>query len=492
MLEIEGSICKKFWHKNCSFDYGLMYELTMRKLSLDLILFFFLFSIGRGQEILLIRTDVDSTRSGFVTATYNFAVKILVQNVERATGISFVLRHNLADYVQFSNYRVFDFGKNGSVFIYPFVNTLNLTESIYFGILTGDTIGSPGYNSPEVAEFEFSVSPQSLNGTPLIFVFEEAQAVVSTDSGGKIETLESKTYTYTIHSFVDVWPGDADNDGIVGIKDISKLGLYLGYGSKKTNFRSFQRKNATTYWIGQSCLAWDSSEVTFSDCDGDGEITLNDMLVIPLNFGKQHSSGVYRPPNEQIVIYEGKANDAIQSSVSKPMILKSDEPISGFALKLENPNQVAEVTKSNALPQNSIFYRKFDDDGNLYLMISSLNSNYSLNNLVVCYFDKTNGMALDAIEVTGISKDGRFVRAFLFEETANDVKTSTNTNNFSQWLEDANFPIAYRVFNLSGILITKGFAMSRNELPYITLLSNYNFVELVDNSGNRYLLKVFK
>jgi hypothetical protein len=448
--------------------------------------------IAKGQEILLVRTDVDSTRVGFVTATYNFAVKVIVKDVSRATGVSFVLRHNLAEFVQFSNYKIFDFGKDGSVFVYPFVNTLDLSESIYFGILTGDTIGSDGYNSPQVVEFEFSVSPQSLNGTPLIFVFEDAQAVVSTDSGGKIQLLQSQTYTYTIHSFIDVWPGDADNDGIVGIKDISKLGLYLGYGSKKTNFRSFKRKNATTYWIGQSCLAWDSSEVTFADCDGDGEITLNDMLVIPLNFGKQHGFGIQQPNEERIVIYEGKQSDLVQGINRKPMVLKAGEPVVGFALKLEDSKQISEIENSNALPKNSIFYRKFDENGHLYIMVSSLNFDYFLNNMVVCYFDKANELPFGEIEVTAISKDGRFVQAFLVEETATAIENSHSSDGLTQWIENAKLPITYKTFNLSGTLLMQGTIESRNEMTHIPLFSDYNFVELTDNIGNRYLLKVIR
>lgn len=463
----------------------------MNKLLLNLVLLFASISIARGQEILLIRTDVDSTRNSFVTATYNFAIKVIVKDVARATGISFVLRHNLAEFVQFSNYGIFDFGKNGSVFVYPFVNTLDLTESIYFGILTGDTIGSDGYDSPQVVEFEFSVSPQSPNGIPLIFVFEDAQAVVSTDSGGKIQLLRSQTYTYTVHSFINVWPGDADNDGVVGIKDISKLGLYLGYGSKKTNFRSFKRQNATTYWIGQSCLAWDSSEVTFADCDGDGEITLNDMLVIPLNFGKQHSFGIRQPNEKQIVIYEGRKNDLVQGMNRRPMVLKASEPVVGFALKLGNSKRIPDVRNSNALPISSIFYCKFGEDGNLYLMVSSLNFDYFLNNTVVCYFDEASELNFGAIEVTAISKDGRFVQAFLMEETATTVENHNN-NSLTQWLENARFPMAYKAFNLSGKLLFEGVIESKQELTYIPLFSDYNFIELIENTGNRYLLKVHK
>lgn len=464
----------------------------MNRLLLNLVLLFAFMYIAKGQEILLIRTDVDSTRGSFVTATYNFAVKVVVEDVSHTTGVSFVLRHNLAEFVRFSNYRIFDFGKDGSVFVYPFVNTLDLTESIYFGILTGDTIGNNGYNSPQVVEFEFSVAPQSPNGTPLIFVFEDAQAVVSTDSGGKIQPLQSQTYTYTIHSFVNVWPGDADNDGIVGIKDISKLGLYLGYGSKKTNFRSFKRKNATTYWVGQSCLAWDSSEVTFADCDGDGEITLNDMLVIPLNFGKQHSFGIRRPNEEQIVIYEGKKNERVQGINRKPMVLKAGEPVIAFALKLEDSRQISEVQNSHALPKSSIFYRKFDKDGNLYIMVGSSNFDYFLNNMVVCYFDEASKLFSSEIEVTAISKDGRFVQAFLVEETATAVENSHSGGDVTQWIENAKLPIAYKAFNLSGTLLTKGIIESKNEITYISLFSDYNFVELIDNTGNRYLLKVLR
>ena len=49
---------------------------------------------------------------------------------------------------------------------------------------------------------------------------------------------------YNVHSFVDVWPGDADNNGEVDENDFSPVILYNGYykwGSRIRVWGKFQR-----------------------------------------------------------------------------------------------------------------------------------------------------------------------------------------------------------------------------------------------------------
>ncbi|MEL6674439.1 MAG: T9SS type A sorting domain-containing protein [Bacteroidota bacterium] len=84
-----------------------------------------------------------------------------------------------------------------------------------------------------------------------------------------------------------VWPGDADDDGIVNTQDILALGQ--AFGSSGT-----ARSNPSLSWVGQPAPLWfqqiyNGTDYAFSDTDGSGLVDLDDTLAINLNFGLQHN-----------------------------------------------------------------------------------------------------------------------------------------------------------------------------------------------------------
>ncbi|TXB69420.1 hypothetical protein [Phaeodactylibacter luteus] len=87
----------------------------------------------------------------------------------------------------------------------------------------------------------------------------------------------------------DVWPGDANNNGIVNAVDV----LYIGLAYNATGP---ERTDATTNWEPQSFTLWpesfqDGTNFGYADCDGDGEIEDDDIenAIIP-NFGLTHGT----------------------------------------------------------------------------------------------------------------------------------------------------------------------------------------------------------
>lgn len=85
----------------------------------------------------------------------------------------------------------------------------------------------------------------------------------------------------------DVWPGDANYDGVADIHDLLPIGI--GY-----NASGPVRTNATTSWVGQQATDWGLSllsgvNLKHVDCDGDGSIGISDALTIQLNYGLTHS-----------------------------------------------------------------------------------------------------------------------------------------------------------------------------------------------------------
>lgn len=85
----------------------------------------------------------------------------------------------------------------------------------------------------------------------------------------------------------DVWPGDANYDGIANVYDILPIGV--GF-----NASGPVRINATTNWIGQQATDWGLAllsgvNLKHADCDGNGIVGTPDVQAIGLNYGLTHS-----------------------------------------------------------------------------------------------------------------------------------------------------------------------------------------------------------
>ncbi len=303
---------------------------------------FFLMSLMLGinhansQEFKITRTDVEKSRSGFVTATYLFGIDISVDSLKRSNGVTFELHYTKADSILLSDARLIGFGPKATSIVIPFIDTIAQTGVIYVGVLSGDTVGVAGYDDPKVIHFEFVVSQSCRNQSELTFTFANAQAIVNTDSGGKIVDIKSAPLTYQVHGFIDVWPGDADGNGVVEIKDVTKIGLYLGFGSFLKQMRSFKRQSSSTNWVSQSVLGWDSLDVTWADCDGNGDITVTDMLIIALNFNKTHGQAK-KDNSSQLSDLEYKVSKS-STSVSIPVFVNSNNNFIGATAKLDLSN----------------------------------------------------------------------------------------------------------------------------------------------------------
>lgn len=456
----------------------------MTKLLLKVALLLLSYSSLFSQEISIIRSDVDSSRKSFVTATMNFRITIKLNNVINCTGISFVLLHNQSEYIKFSNFKPLSFSSKGSVFVYPWINPIDGTERIFTGLLNGDTIGGKGENNPEAIEFEFSVSPDAPNGSTVEFSFENAEAVITNNNIGEIIKLKSQLIIFDIHGFVNVWPGDANNDGIVNINDVSSVGLYLGYGAGKSNFRSFKRLNASTNWFPQSCLAWDSLPVTFADCDGDGEVTINDMLVIPLNFGKTHSLFLIPQNGNQKVVAQEILFSEHCESCSVPMKLVAEDEIIAFSSVY---NGLIMFTETNTfsgysfeLCEQFTFYKHKD---NKTLLAIGATNNAPLNGKIVGFSNNYT-----TIFGKGITLEGKIVDAFLQPET----NLGINEINFLPSLEQ--FPSSYQIYNMFGINIREGTINSHEQIKSVTsdIPNGAYFIKIYNKKGTSRIIKFIK
>ncbi|MGK7370935.1 MAG: T9SS type A sorting domain-containing protein, partial [Candidatus Halalkalibacterium sp. M3_1C_030] len=81
---------------------------------------------------------------------------------------------------------------------------------------------------------------------------------------------------------VSVWPGDADNDGLVDELDVLSLGQYWLSAGPLPIYPGIA-------WVARNVEAWIPEEGTYADANGDGIVDYRDLLPVGLNFGETNS-----------------------------------------------------------------------------------------------------------------------------------------------------------------------------------------------------------
>jgi hypothetical protein len=368
-----------------------------RRIHWLILIMFLAYSSLNAQNLKLVRTDVDSTRFSFVTATYLFGFDIYIDAIDSCTGVSFDLNYTYANYIHFSEARTTEFGYGGKQpVIITRTNTSENSGYVYCGVLTGDTVGSRGFDNPKVIHLEFAVSQNAPHGYSTIFSFSNIQAVISTGTSGRIIQLTSDPITFNIHGFIDVWPGDANNDGTVDTKDVTTIGRFMGYGSSsKTSMRSFKRANASTLWSAQPVLAWDSIDVAHSDCDGNGDVTVTDILIVALNFGKNHTLTSSILPIVNSAFEDNYSVKELGNYKKIPIYISSNTPIIGSVCRLNFENlpsgtKIIAVEKGNLFSKKSEFFTNYNSDEPLFADVSDISTEINqeeINKGVLCYVD---------------------------------------------------------------------------------------------------------
>ncbi len=98
-------------------------------------------------------------------------------------------------------------------------------------------------------------------------------------------------YVYTLYTGVGVFPGDANDDGIVDERDILPMGLYWGNegpSRQDSDDVSWGIKPAHVWAFGSR---WTPLASVYADADGSGKIDGNDICGVTNNWAKQAASG---------------------------------------------------------------------------------------------------------------------------------------------------------------------------------------------------------
>ncbi|MEO6304917.1 MAG: T9SS type A sorting domain-containing protein [Bacteroidia bacterium] len=110
----------------------------------------------------------------------------------------------------------------------------------------------------------------------------------SVNATNSLGCITNSTYVVVVNpTCAEIWPGDANSDGIVDNTDVFELGLWnLNTGPTRTL--------ATNNYTGQIASNWTGTvssgkNQNHADCNGDGTIDTNDTLAIFNNFSQTHA-----------------------------------------------------------------------------------------------------------------------------------------------------------------------------------------------------------
>ena len=152
-----------------------------------------------------------------------------------------------------------------------------------------------------------------------------------------------------------VWPGDANDDGLVDNNDLLAVGL--GYGATGP-----VRPNATIDWVGQTSTDWPGADTLpsgtnykFVDCNGDGSINADDTLAILRNFDLTHlrGSGIVTPraglPDLDIILSvdSAKQGDTIVATIVLGSASLPANNIYGLAFTFNYDPTIVDSTKTS-------------------------------------------------------------------------------------------------------------------------------------------------
>ena len=109
---------------------------------------------------------------------------------------------------------------------------------------------------------------------------------------------------YTVSDFV--WPGDADDNGIVNAEDILSIGAFWNETGNARNTPSIK-------WESHIIPSdWEISYAAYADCNGDGKVGISDVLAICVNWQKSHGSSYNKSININYVEKENQFKEIFQ------------------------------------------------------------------------------------------------------------------------------------------------------------------------------------
>jgi len=314
------------------------------------------------QSIKVVRSDVESARGGFITAGYVFGFDVYLDSVSRSNGVSFELQWDTPQFIQFSQWKIGDIGTRAQAYVMDKID--QFAGHIYAVIGTGLQLDSSIIQNPKVLRLEFVLLQNAPDGDKVTFKFIKPTATAIIDSIPQVVTLKSEDIVFKFHGMVDVYPGDSDNNGTVDQSDFTQTLFYLGMGPLTKSVRTFKRQYASAYWTAQKCLKWDVASATYADCDGNGEINMDDLLIISYNLNKTQKPIIYQNDDED----DGRSMISEEKSFTNqlPFSLSVDRELISTAISIkvnsEDLDKIVKIIPSDEFGNKSYLHYKVWND----------------------------------------------------------------------------------------------------------------------------------
>ena len=472
----------------------------MKKVTLIIFIFLISLNISYSQSIKIMRNDVDSNRSSFITAGYVFGFDVYLDSISQCNGVSFELNWDFPAYVQFSQWKIGDIGSKALAYVVDKSDQNNGKLSVAVG--TGLPLDQSIIPNPKVIHLEFVLLQTAINETKVTFKFISPSASIVLDSLPVIANLVAEDFSFSVHGMIDVYPGDSNNDGVVDSKDFTQSLFYLGMGPLTKSVKTFKRSFASTYWTPQKSLTWDVAAATYADCDGNGEINMSDLLIVSYNLGKSHIGSIAMSDKSQKIdnrILSGKYKVEINNKSSQEFYSAA------YTLKFKDENALNSFVGLDASATfGDNFYAFYKIDGNLLHFIVGNNDNNTIDesftqiktNLLFCENNKSI-CEFEVIEAKAISENADIFS--LYNTTTdiyeiNNFDNKSNKNNMNISIENKELTVNalseyiqyLQIFDLNGNLIKSVSIGERTNIVNLGLSElppQVYFVSVLTDSG---------
>jgi parallel beta-helix repeat protein len=101
------------------------------------------------------------------------------------------------------------------------------------------------------------------------------------NQNGTAEGSPNDDTTFSFRTGPGVYPGDANNDGVVNEIDVLPIGVFW-------MMEGAVRQGDNAEWRMFPALPWDSLGATYADCDGNGVVNEDDLFLIGVHWGQTH------------------------------------------------------------------------------------------------------------------------------------------------------------------------------------------------------------
>jgi hypothetical protein len=259
--------------------------------------------------------------------------------------------------------------------------------------------------------------------TSTINVMPTASTIYSVTGTGINGCVNTEAVSITVDpTCQDVWPGDANSDGVADNLDVLELGLhYTQTGSPRITISNTWQPYFSNNWAG---TITNGKNLNHSDCNGDGTINDDDTLAIFNNYALTHA---FKPVQtttvntqisivpDQMAVVKGTWGS---SSIYLGDALTSISNINGLAFTVNFDNTLIETNSVwieypasflNASNQN-LHFRKLDfATGNLYTATThTINNDVNGNGLIaVLHYKINSGLTSDQVLSVGIVQAGK-------------------------------------------------------------------------------------